>query len=180
MPEPAYIDRGATFDRTRRYRYRLWRTWDRSGPRLLFIMLNPSTADAEKLDPTVRRCVGFAERWGYGSLEVANLFALRSTDAGALYQVDDPVGPENDRHIEDAVRMSACVIAAWGHHGRLRGRDEQVQELVTRHADLSCLRRTKHGFPGHPLYLPGSLEPIVYKRRRAASRRGGRSPRLDP
>jgi hypothetical protein len=166
MPEPVYVDRGAKFDRTRRYRYRLWRTWATDKPRLLFVMLNPSTADAEKLDPTVRRCVGFAERWGYGSLEVANLFAFRSTDPSELYRAEDPIGPENDRHIKDAVRASRSVIAAWGQHGRLRGRDEEVVELVTDLADLHCLRRTKHGLPWHPLYLPGSLPPLLFRRRR--------------
>jgi hypothetical protein len=129
-------------------------------------MLNPSTADAEKLDPTVRRCVGFAERWGYGSLEVANLFAFRSTDPSELYRAEDPIGPENDRHIKDAVCASRSVIAAWGQHGRLRGRDEEVVELVTDLADLHCLRRTKHGLPWHPLYLPGSLPPLLFRCRR--------------
>jgi len=166
MPEPVYVDRAATFDRTRRYRYRLWRTWAPERERLLFLMLNPSTADAEKLDPTVRRCVGYAERWGYGSLEVANLFALRSTDPGELYQALDPIGPENDRHIRDAVRASSAIVAAWGQHGRLRGRDEDVIRLVTGLADLHCLRRTKHGLPWHPLYLPGDLRPVVFRRRR--------------
>ena len=166
MSEPVYVDRGASFDRSGRYRYRLWRSWDRDGPWLLFVMLNPSTADAEKLDSTVRRCVGFAQRWGYGAIEVANIFALRSTDPRHLYRVEDPIGPENDRFIEDAARRSRTVIAAWGLHGRLHGRGDQVVELVTRHANLYVLRRTRDGHPGHPLYLPRSVTPVLFRRRK--------------
>ncbi len=82
------------------YRYRLWRTWDASKPTLAFLMLNPSTADATEDDPTIRRCLGFAKEWGYGSLVVVNLFALRSPNPDALRENDDPVGPENGEHLQ--------------------------------------------------------------------------------
>ena len=115
-------------------------------------MLNPSTADAEKFDPTVRRCFGFACDWGFGSMEVVNLFAFRSTYPEQLKKVSDPVGPENDVIILKAVKESDLVVAAWGIHGRLHGRDLKVQRLIEGIKDLHCIGTTKAGAPLHPLH----------------------------
>lgn len=144
----------ATFDPTRVFRYRLSRVWG-PGPRVNFCMLNPSTADAFVLDPTVRRCVGFAKAWGMGACEITNAFALRSTDPRGLQRVPDPVGPGNDEAIVAAGRAADVVVVAWGVHATWTGRDHAVAALlasagVTTH----CLRTTKDGHPGHPLYVP--------------------------
>ncbi len=149
----AFIESGATFDESGRYRYRLWRHWGPSAGRVIWVMLNPSTADADVLDPTVRRCVTYARAWGFGGLEVLNLFAWRSTDPRALYAAVDPIGPDNDRMIVEAVYQPATdlVVCAWGVHGALHDRGRRVRRLLPTTA--VCLGRTRAGHPKHPLYL---------------------------
>jgi hypothetical protein len=158
--------RGALFDSTGRYRYRLWRTWDRALPRVAFVMLNPSTADHRIDDPTIRRCIGFARQWGYGSLSVVNLFAYRSALPAALARVADPVGPDNDRHLRAACGRARDVVVAWGVHGRLLDRDRAVIELLARgrREPLLCLGTTRDGHPRHPLYLPRDIRPQPLRR----------------
>src|SRR5689334_18589152 len=117
---------GALFDPTGRYRYRLWRQWDPAKPAVAFVMLNPSTADATTDDPTIRRCFGFAQGWGFGRLEVVNLFALRATDPRELARHPDPVGPANDAHIAAALALTDQAVAAWGCGGALRERGARV------------------------------------------------------
>ena len=102
----------AAFSPDRRYRYTLRRQWDDALPYCLFVMLNPSTADATQDDPTIRRCIGFTKAWGFGGLLVGNLFALRSTDPAALYHADDPVGPENDSCLRTLRDEAALSVAA--------------------------------------------------------------------
>ncbi|MBU6329749.1 MAG: DUF1643 domain-containing protein [Acidobacteria bacterium] len=154
----------ATFSADRRHRYTLCRVWDPQLPMVNFVMLNPSTADAFALDPTNRRCGGFARAWGFGGFETTNLFALRSTDPRVLREASDPVGPDNDRSIGEAAARCALVVVAWGTHGALQGRGAEVLALL---ADLgiapSHLRRTRDGHPAHPLYLPADLEPMPYR-----------------
>ena len=133
------------------YRYTLIRTWDESGPAVMFIGLNPSIADAKIDDPTVRRCVGFARSWGFGKLILTNLFALRSTDPTVLENVPDPVGPDNDHWIAKSSLLADLTVVAWGIHGGLHDRD---QEVLTRLQEPYCLGKTKSGAPRHPLYLP--------------------------
>jgi hypothetical protein len=126
-------------------------------------MLNPSKADHVENDPTVRRCIGFAEAWGYGGVDVVNIFALRSTDPLELYGHDDPIGPENDAAILSAAAGAARVVAAWGHHGALRHRGSDVLRLIERSGrTVECLGMTKDGYPRHPLYIRGSVEPVPY------------------
>jgi hypothetical protein len=151
---------GAVFSPCFTYRYRLWREWawpkeiGRTPRFALFIMLNPSKADEEVLDPTVRRCVKFARAWGFDGLEVCNLFALRSTDPKPLYTVDDPVGPDNDRIILERAAAASLVVLAWGNHGRLNARGKVVRELLFGALiQPKWFRLTKHGEPEHPLYL---------------------------
>lgn len=153
---------GATISDCGRFRYRLWRKWGESAP-LLFIMLNPSTADADKDDTTIRRCVGFARSHGFGELEVVNLFAYRTTDPKELRRAGYPVGPENDDHIAAAVGGSAVVCVAWGANVHGLARPAEVLELLRRlGVSPHCLRTTRGGYPQHPLMLSSScmLQPL--------------------
>jgi hypothetical protein len=154
---------GATLSPCGLYRYSLWRKWDESQPLCTWIMLNPSTADASKDDPTIRRCIGYSKRWGFGGLLVANLFALRATDPRVLQTAPDPVGPENDAYLLNAASNTAKVVCAWGNWGDLRGRSEAVCRLL-QGVPLYRLGLTELGEPSHPLYLPSSLEPVPYVR----------------
>ena len=151
----------AVMDQAREYRYLLTRIWDPSRLPLVWVMLNPSTADAFSEDPTIRRCLSFAQREGAGGLVVVNLVGLRSTDPRALLHHADPVGRHNDVFIRQAVRMGR-VVAAWGAAGVQHNRGAHVTETLTaRGVPLSCLGVTSTGQPRHPLYVPGSalLEP---------------------
>lgn len=161
-PEAAipFQGNGAVFSPCRRYRYLLWRVW-RPGDKLVaFIGLNPSTADETANDPTVRRCIGFAERWGYGGLVMLNLFAFRATDPKVMKAEPEPVGPENDQAIWNAAMAVDQVIAAWGTHGEHQGRDKRVRGQLQ---NLYCLGTTKDGHPRHPLYLPNDAERELLK-----------------
>ncbi len=162
--EPAYVHQGATFSPDRAYRYGLWRVWDEARPRVGFVMLNPSTADETKLDPTLRRVLGFAQAWGFGGFEVANIFALRSTDPKALYGAEDPVGPENDAQLDAFAARCAKVVAGWGVHGRLLWRGDAVQRrFANAGRPLHVLKLSQGGHPMHPLYLPGALTPVPWR-----------------
>lgn len=143
------------------YRYELGRRWA-DGPCDLWIMLNPSTADATLDDPTIRRCIGFSKGWGAGSLIVVNLFALRATDPAALLRHPDPVGPDNDERIADLAASAERVVAAWGAHKLAAPR---ARELARGIADgdwttlsVKALGTTKAGAPRHPLYVRGDTE----------------------
>ncbi|HEY9643243.1 MAG TPA: DUF1643 domain-containing protein [Coleofasciculaceae cyanobacterium] len=151
----------AVFDRRKRYRYSLSRQWEEDGDRIAFIMLNPSTADDQNNDPTIRRCIRFAQAWGYGSLEVVNLFALRATHPQQLRQVEDPVGVECDRYILQAVRAAESTVIAWGNWGRLQNRDRAVLALLSS-ANVHCLGVNQSGQPRHPLYLKATAQPVQF------------------
>lgn len=142
----AFISRCGT------YRYALWRRWA-CGPQVLFVMLNPSTADHRNDDPTIRRCIAFAASWGFGAVAVGNLFAFRTPFPSVLRLAAQPIGRANDRWLQRLAAESSCVIAAWGNHGSLMGRDEQVCALLR---PLYVLSLTRQGQPRHPLYVPGS------------------------
>lgn len=150
---------GASFSRCRKWRYLLWRRWA-DGPVANFLMLNPSTADEVKLDPSCTRARLYAERWGFGALVVTNLFAWRATDPVDMKAVKDPIGSGNDRAILHAARNSALVVCAWGNHGTHLERSTRVISLLRRKKiSLRALRLNGNGEPAHPLYLPASLKP---------------------
>lgn len=152
----------AVFSPNRRYRYHLWREWDPWRPRCAFVMLNPSSADETVNDPTVERCERRARAWGYGALDVVNLFAYRSTDPQALTQVEDPFGPENDAAILAVARAAALVVCAWGACGIWHGRADAVRRLLAG-VPLYCLRtNAATGTPTHPLYVPYNETPKPY------------------
>jgi hypothetical protein len=154
----------AVFDTSRTYRYLLTRVWDSSRPRMVWLMLNPSTADAMADDPTIRRCIGFARREQAGGIAVVNLFALRSTNPDALRTHPDPVGPLNDVFVRQAVAGARLVVCAWGAGGVLRDRATTVTRRLTRvGARPHCLGVTSTGQPRHPLYLPGAAVFALYE-----------------
>jgi hypothetical protein len=150
------IEYGAIFDTSGTYRYSLWRAWSPYHPQIAFILLNPSTADEHKNDPTIRRCISFARAWNFGSIEVLNLFAYRATDYRELFKVSDPIGAENNRFLMQAVERCSTVVLGWGTRGTLLGRDRQVMSLLARRNDLYCIGITRDGQPRHPLYVKGS------------------------
>ena len=153
---------GAIYSPCGRYRYRLWRAWGGGCRTLLWIMLNPSTADhLGNNDPTIERCERRAVAWGFDRVEIVNLFALRSPDPRALRTAVEPIGPENDRAILEAAGGAATILCAWGALGALGGRAARVQALLGSRP-LACLARTKSGEPAHPLYLPYALTPGPY------------------
>lgn len=130
------------------YRYYLTRRW---GPGLgvTWVMLNPSTADADRDDPTLRKIVAFTRAWGYGALAVVNLFAYRTPYPDQLALAGDPVGPENDRWVEHHVRAAALVVAAWGGNERAPARAADLLPRIEG-VPLHCLGTTKDGAPRHP------------------------------
>jgi hypothetical protein len=149
-------DAGATFGGTGDiYRYHLWRRWSLAPKTCLFVMLNPSKATDVIDDPTIRRCMGFARREGCGRLEVCNIFALRSTDPGALYKTESAEGdPENFAHIIRIAIRADLVICGWGSHGKLRSRGYFIKQQFGECGIKSfTLGMTKTGEPGHPLYI---------------------------
>jgi hypothetical protein len=148
----------AVFSKCGRFRYSLLRRWnDADNVKLInFIMLNPSTADAMKNDPTVERCCKRAQALGFGRMIVTNVFALRSTDPAALYAAVDAVGPRNDAYIRDVAEKADVVVCAWGNHGVHLGRGDAVNKLLILKAKKRIYRLgalTQENQPRHPLYV---------------------------
>lgn len=154
----------------RNHRYVLRRDWNRQQRGTVnFIMLNPSTADDVSDDATIRRCVGFAKRWGFSGLVVTNLFAFRATDPKdllkmAVHNLVDAIGTENDEHIDREAKIADAIVCAWGNNGALRGRDLQVAGRLIEGYNLLCIRRTTLGNPAHPVResYTDSAAPYMY------------------
>ena len=160
------------------YRYALWRdlpqqgvlndgspdsTWFTRDETCLFVMLNPSTADAEEDDPTIEQCMRFARSWGFGKIAVANLFAVRSPKPEHIATVADPVGPENDKWICDLANESSMTVVAWGASRHADpARVAEVVYMLDHDTPLMCLGTTQAGHPRHPLYLPKGTELVTY------------------
>ena len=154
----------AEFSKDKRYRYSLSRIWDQSKPGVQFVLLNPSTADEKDDDPTVRRCVGFAKRWGYGFLEIRNIFSLRCTNPINLRCAARPIG---ENKIEDILTSLSVfsfdkIVFGWGVHGKLMNRGQNVINSTTKRGmPIYCFGFTKNEQPKHPLYLRNSA-PLVH------------------
>lgn len=166
--------RQTIFSPCRQYRYTLWREWDdclwgladdrpQAKQFLMVIGLNPSTADETKDDPTIRRCIDFAKRWGFGALCMTNLFAWRDTKPENMKKASDPIGPENDRWLcsiaHDCWAAGGIVLAGWGNHGSYLGRAETIAGLLN---NIKCLAYNQDGSPMHPLYTPKTSIPLPW------------------
>jgi hypothetical protein len=147
----------ASLSRCRRYRFALWRTWDATRPYVMFIGLNPSTADETTDDPTLVRCMNFARGWGYGGVCMANLFAWRATDPAAMKLAADPVGRRNNHWLKTLAGDAGLVVAAWGNDGVFLDRAAEVTAMLPA---LHCLKMNRSGQPAHPLYQPASRVPV--------------------
>lgn len=145
---------GAVFSECGKYRYSLSRTWDYDKDIITFCLLNPSTADANKNDPTVERCERRAKALGFGGMIVINIFALRSTNPELLYNHPDPVGEHNDRFIREAIYNSEMVVCGWGKNGALLKRGPKVLEFIKSYNVVPfVLKLNKDKSPVHPLYV---------------------------
>lgn len=142
------------------FRYRLGRVWDADRRPLVFVMLNPSKADAEVDDPTITRCIGFAKAAGAGGIDVVNLFAFRATDPDDMAKAADPIGPLNNLHIRKAAEQGHRTVVAWG-AGVPRAYAWRVRDVMSilRNVGLPvwCLGITKAGQPRHPLFVKGDV-----------------------
>ena len=157
-------DKGALLSPDGKYRYTLWRIWDRSLPSCMFIMLNPSTADASIEDPTIRRCIAFAKGWGYGSIWVGNLFALRSTDPDNLLRSSDPEGPHNLHYLKLMSSKCSKVVCAFGNYKILsRLKYDYAKNLQELGVLLYYIELSINKIPKHPLYLVANIEPILWR-----------------
>ena len=149
---------GAVFTDDRTHRLYLWRRWNKEGPWVMFIGLNPSTADERLNDPTVRRCIGFALKWGYGGMFMCNVFTLVSTDPKKL-NVEIPVVMEASLAMRVIRERCREAVAAWGDLiTKVRVGEERVERIKQDLSPLHCLGMTKQGHPRHPLYLPYSAQ----------------------
>ena len=154
----------AQFSPDGNYRYWLSREWAASNESCAFIMLNPSTATADRDDPTIRRCIRFAQGWGYGTLYVANLFAFCTSDPNYLKTTADPVGPDNDQSILAVMARCSLTIAAWGANGVYLDRHHRVVQLIASVGGrLWHLGLSNAGHPRHPLYLPTGAQPTEWR-----------------
>jgi hypothetical protein len=156
----------ATISKCGLFRYTLERHWGwaENGGDVLWVMLNPSTADAETDDPTITRCIGYSKGWGYSGLMVGNLYGYRATDPDALWDAAgniDVIGSENDQHLCRMATTAEIIIAAWGGHADDK-RAAAIARLLSGFGPLYCIGKTKHGQPWHPLYKAKDLRPMPY------------------
>lgn len=164
------LSRTIVFSKNRVYRYTLWREWreglipGKSGY-VVFIGLNPSTANERLDDHTIRRCIGFTKRWGYSSFCMLNLFAFRTPYPAVMKTFKgDPVGEDNNYWIGLVCREAELIVAAWGNEGGYMDRDQAVKRLLKKEErDLRCLQLTNEGAPQHPLYVPYDCELMIYE-----------------
>lgn len=149
----------AEFSTCRTYRYALWRTWDDARGKVLFIGLNPSTADEARDDHTIKRCLSYAQQWGYGGIMMGNLFAYCSPFPQEMRQYNEPIGPENDVWLQRLNQQADIVVAMWGNAGTFGQRASAVTHMFPH---LLCLRLTRAGQPHHTRGLPDGIKPIPY------------------
>lgn len=149
---------GAEFSYDRKYRYALWRVWDRSKPLVMFIGLNPSTANETEPDPTITRVMNFARSWGYGGFYMMNLFGIVSSKPEILLTDPDPLG-DNDQWLDKIAVKCDRIVFCWGVFKQARSRAEDIKK---RFPGAYCLNKTKEGHPWHPLYVAANTQPIPF------------------
>ena len=146
------------------YRYSLTRVWEPAGQKVMFVMLNPSTATEVQNDPTIERCERRARALGFGGFRATNIFALRATDPKVMRAAEDPEGPENTEAILDGARWADMVICAWGTHGAHRGQGARITQLLRKNGlPLYHLGLSKAGHPKHPLYISYAQKPLLWR-----------------
>lgn len=159
------LNYGAELSECNQYRYKLWRIWDESKPKVLFIMLNPSTADAIINDATIRRCIKFTKDWGYGGFYVGNLYPYRSKEPADLLKCENPLGENNNNYLKEMALSAEIIICAWGNAptvNKLNKIYPHYKPLENLEKPLCYLGLSNDGTPKHPLYLLKTLKPIKY------------------
>jgi len=154
------MKKSAEISECKKYRYDLFRVWDENKPYLMFIGLNPSTADYEQDDNTIRRCIDFAKNLNFGGICMCNLFALRSTNPKNMLLHTSPIGDKNDFYIKKHAKYAGMIIVAWGNKGNHLNRDKEVIKIINR--PVFALDINKSGQPKHPLYIPRNKKPIIF------------------
>jgi hypothetical protein len=150
---------GACFSSCRKYRYVLWRKWDMSKPKAMFIGLNPSTANETESDNTIKRVVKIARNWGCGGIYMCNLFSIISSDPKILKTCPDPqMG--NDGWLIYTSKKCERVVFAWG---AFKEAKERCKEVIAMFPDAYALEILKDGSPKHPLYVKGDTVPVLYR-----------------
>ena len=159
------MEKDAIISKCGNYRYSLSRIWDKDKPLVMFLMFNPSTADTDRDDPTIRKCIGYAKNWGYGGILVGNLFAFRSSDPLDLLYSDNPIGKHNGEYLEKMFDKSSIIIFAWGNQKILDKIYDGPFKDFSKNKNREkyyYLELSKRGTPKHPLYLKKELKPIKY------------------
>lgn len=158
--------RHAIFSDCHQFRYVLMRIWDEKKPKCMFIMLNPSIADAAEDDRTVTRCIGFAKAWGYGSLYICNLYPFVSTKPEGLLSAENPLGNDNIQYLKKFAPMSKLIVLAWGNGNIVKKLQKRFPDYlplnVIPKSKMHYLRLSADGTPWHPLYLPSKINPTKY------------------
>lgn len=152
--------KGALFSEDRKYRYALLRNWDLNKPLIMFIGLNPSTANENQDDATIRRVCRFAFDWDFGGVYMMNLFAWVTPYPEELRKVEDPIG-DNDKWLIKAQAKCDEVVFCWGNFPEAKERSEQVMKMFP---SAKALILNKDGTPRHPLYVPANTVPVEFKR----------------
>lgn len=154
---------GADFSLCRKYRYKLWRIWDNNKPIMMFLMLNPSTADETQNDPTVERCERRARMSSFGGVVICNIFAFRATDPKDMKAASDPIGPDNNTIIIAESKAAEIVVCAWGNHGSFNNRSAEIKKMLfAEHIVVHAIKISKSGEPAHPLYQPYARVPLFW------------------
>ncbi len=144
------------------YRYWLSRIWFPHKPYVCFVGLNPSIADADIDDPTIKKCVRYSLLWHYGGLVMVNLFAYRATKPRKMMTATSPVGPLNDEFIKRFSKDAGLTIMAWGNNGSHKNRNSEVIPLLT---EPYYLVLTNKEHPHHPLFLKYDMEPKIWTKK---------------